>query len=514
MASPNLVSYDLKGVKESFANWISNLSPTETPFTSMTGKEAIKNKYFQWQEDSLNSAVSNAVAEGSEAGVAAQKATSIQHNVTQILRKVCQVSDTANALSSYGRGKEMQYQMEKASKELKRDIEYAFLNNDAIVDGNGNTARKMGGFPALVANVDEESPELNGSIVHISGEVTEENIFAVTEGLYLAGAKPTHIMFHPKFAKFFSSLMEVKGANGNRQRMFDGSVDNKVNVYVSEMVDPLGQRFVLLPNRFMPETAIYFFNPSDWTQMVLRTPGAMQLAKEGSFDKYMIEIELGLRHRNRFASGILDVTTAAPSTITAGTAPADFKVGDADIPVETLFNIPAGKTVADYNFTSGTTANATIVSGKVHAVKAGTSVITATNKTEATDTANLTITVKAAAPTPATDIALAANAAVTGVTVSNTAIAGLEADASNQVVVKVTGTGGTAPITKPVVAATGADAAKLDASIATVTGSGTSASPYIFTVKAAATGVTAADTATFTVTSGTLPVKTVTVTFA
>ena len=32
-----LVSYDLKGKKLSFANWISNMSPSETPFTSMTG---------------------------------------------------------------------------------------------------------------------------------------------------------------------------------------------------------------------------------------------------------------------------------------------------------------------------------------------------------------------------------------------------------------------------------------------------------------------------------------------
>ena len=41
MADTTLVSYDLNGKKLSFANWISNLSPTETPFVSMTGKEAI-----------------------------------------------------------------------------------------------------------------------------------------------------------------------------------------------------------------------------------------------------------------------------------------------------------------------------------------------------------------------------------------------------------------------------------------------------------------------------------------
>lgn len=42
-----MTSYDLNGKKLSFANWISNLSPTDTPFVSMTGKEAIQQTLFQ-----------------------------------------------------------------------------------------------------------------------------------------------------------------------------------------------------------------------------------------------------------------------------------------------------------------------------------------------------------------------------------------------------------------------------------------------------------------------------------
>ena len=48
-----LVSYDLTGKQLSFANWISNLSPTDTPFVSMTGKESIGQTLFQWQTDTL-----------------------------------------------------------------------------------------------------------------------------------------------------------------------------------------------------------------------------------------------------------------------------------------------------------------------------------------------------------------------------------------------------------------------------------------------------------------------------
>ena len=98
-----MVSYDLNGKKLSFANWISNLSPQDTPFVSMTGKEAINQTLFQWQTDSLAAAVEdNAVIEGSQAVSAKRESTTKLSNITQILRKVVKVSDTANVLANYG----------------------------------------------------------------------------------------------------------------------------------------------------------------------------------------------------------------------------------------------------------------------------------------------------------------------------------------------------------------------------------------------------------------------------
>lgn len=35
------------GAKPEFADWISNISPSDTPFVSMTGKESIRNRVFQ-----------------------------------------------------------------------------------------------------------------------------------------------------------------------------------------------------------------------------------------------------------------------------------------------------------------------------------------------------------------------------------------------------------------------------------------------------------------------------------
>lgn len=305
-----MTSYDLKGKKDSFANWISNLSPTDTFFVSTTKKEGVKNTLFQWQTDTLASAdAGNAQKEGETVASGALKATTVHENVTQILRKAVEVSDTADALDNWGRGKELAYQMEKAGKEIKRDLELILLSAQAKDDGAAATARKTACFEKLVATTaDADTGAVVVKTTAAANTILETELFDVTYNLFLAGSDANIIMFHPKHASFFSSLMETGIADG-RIKMID-NMDTKLNRFVGSLVDPLGQEYKLVPNRFMPVGSIYFFNPSDWTQMVLREPSKVQLAKKSSSERYMIEMELGLRHRHPHASGILKIKTA------------------------------------------------------------------------------------------------------------------------------------------------------------------------------------------------------------
>jgi hypothetical protein len=391
------VSYEQNGKKLSFANWISNLSPQEVPFCSMTGKESIQQTLFQWQTDTLAPVAENAVIEGSAAPSEALSSTTVVNNITQILRKVVQVSDTANTLANYGRGKELQYQMEKKGKEIKRDLEFALLNQGAKVDGDAGTARKTAGYPGLVAALgvaDADTGAIVNKDVLVDGTLTEVDLFDITYELYIAGSSANIIMFHPKHATFFSALQERSGAEGNRQRIFENTT--KFAVYVSTVVDPLGQEYKLVPNRWMPEESIYFFNPSDWTQMVLRAPSRTKLAKDGSYEKWMIEMEVGLRHRNPFASGILNVVSGVvPVVLTSFTAELDVSsiaaAGTAQ--ASATLPLPAGAAFGALSYVSGTPANATIDgAGVVTGVLAGTSVITITDDATAV-TSDVTITV-------------------------------------------------------------------------------------------------------------------------
>lgn len=314
MSITKMFSYDLKGEKLSFADWVSNISPVETPFVSMTGKEAISQTTFQWQTDIIPAVkADNAEIEGSVPAFEDPASTKVEKNYTQIFRRSASVSDTANVVSYYGRQKEIGYQMEKAGSEIKRDMEVAFLNQGVGAAVANGTAGKTAGFLGLCGNKDAAAPD-TGAVTYKETQtasiMTEKDLFDLTYNLYLANSKANVIMFHPKHAEFFTGLIEqstVNAAiNGNRMKMF-GAMDEAYNSEVDTIIDPLGQRFALVPNRFMPADYFYFFNPADWTQMVLRAPKKIQLAKQGSSEEWVIEAELGLRHRNPNASGILKI---------------------------------------------------------------------------------------------------------------------------------------------------------------------------------------------------------------
>ena len=309
MATMN--SYDLNGKKLSFANWISNLTPTDTPFVSMTGKEVVKNTVFQWQEDNLGAVDStNAQIEGEKITTKANHTATIERsNTTQILRKLVNVSDSANSTDNYGRTKELAYQMEKAGKELKRDLETILLSSQVKDEGDAGTARKTAGFVSLCATsgaAQVSTGAVTTKETAVSNKITEAELFDMTYNLYLSGSEANIIMFHPERASFFASIAETPNAGSSRTLMFDG-LATKLNRYVSTVVDPLGQEYKLMPNRFMNKDKIFIFNPKDWTQMVLRNPERTKLDKKGSYEQYLIEMEVGLRHRNIHASGVLTI---------------------------------------------------------------------------------------------------------------------------------------------------------------------------------------------------------------
>ena len=156
IATNTFLTFSAIGVREDLKDFIENISPTDCPFSNMSGKAKAENTYFEWQTDALAAPnTSNAQIEGDETSFAAVTATARVGNRTQISNATVIISRTEEAVKKAGRASELAYQIPKKTKELKRDMEAILTQNQTSVTGNSTTARKTGSLEAwLVTNKD------------------------------------------------------------------------------------------------------------------------------------------------------------------------------------------------------------------------------------------------------------------------------------------------------------------------------------------------------------------------
>ena len=104
-------TYDQVGKAEDVSDVITNITPTDTPFTSSIRTEKVNARIFEFQEDSLAAAADNKLVEGGALSAGTQTPTTMMTNTTQILSKVFAVSKTADSIKLYGRAKETALKM-------------------------------------------------------------------------------------------------------------------------------------------------------------------------------------------------------------------------------------------------------------------------------------------------------------------------------------------------------------------------------------------------------------------
>src|SRR6266566_8579672 len=112
------------GNRGDLSDVIHRIDPTDTPGMSLTERETATAVNHEWQTQALASAsTSNAQLEGDDAAADAPTLTVRLGNFCQISRKARSVSGTQRAVQHAGRDDELDYQMNLAGLELKRDME-------------------------------------------------------------------------------------------------------------------------------------------------------------------------------------------------------------------------------------------------------------------------------------------------------------------------------------------------------------------------------------------------------
>ena len=274
---------------------ITDISPTDTPLYSTIRSEKVSARVFEWQEDSLAAAANNAQVEGADPTMATLTATTLRTNNTQIMTKAFQVSATADAIKTYGRAKETAYQLGKALKEIKRDVERAYVGVDnAAVTGSASVAREMASATKMIASGNSIDAGANAT-----DALTEAKLLDAHEACYNAGGDPSIFMIKPADSEIVAGFT---GSSG-RTRNFNDDTRTLTNV-VDVLVNPYGTLKVVL-NRHQLTTHAFLLDPTMWRTCVLRPFSRTLLSKTGDSDKHFVVGELGLKHMNQSASAMI-----------------------------------------------------------------------------------------------------------------------------------------------------------------------------------------------------------------
>jgi hypothetical protein len=291
--------YEAIGLKEDISDVITNISPTKTPFQSGCGTEKVTQKLFQWQEDSLRAAATNAQTEGFDGVDVTATPTVMRSNVTQILAETVKVSGSLDASSSYGRARETAYQLAKSAAQVKRDLENAMVGVDTSLtagDNSGPVARKFASYSRLLT--------VANNVVYpgVGFTISEDNLLTALQNCYTNGADPNVVSVTPtnsltvaNFAKASGRMRTINDSQGSAQK-----VVNAVDIYVS----PFGEVKVIL-NRFQKSTWTLVYDNSMWVKAVFRNWFREVLAKTGDATKSMIVGEFSLKHKNFLASSLI-----------------------------------------------------------------------------------------------------------------------------------------------------------------------------------------------------------------
>ena len=288
-------TYDQVGLAEDVSDVITDISPTDTPMVTLIRPQKVSARVYEYQTDTLASAADNKAVEGADASMATLTATTMITGNTQILTKAFQVSATADAIKTYGRAKETAYQLGKALKEIKRDLEFAYVGQDnAKVTGSSSTAREMDSATQLIASGTTVDAGSNAT-----DALTEAKLLDAHQATYNAGGDPSILMIKPADSEIVAGFTATAGRN----RTFNDETKTLTAV-VDIMVNPYGTLKVVL-NRHQLSTHAFLLDPTMWRSAVLRPFSRTLLAKNGDSDRHFVVGEYGLMHLNQSASAMI-----------------------------------------------------------------------------------------------------------------------------------------------------------------------------------------------------------------
>ncbi len=323
-----MTRYDQTGVRENLSNRIYNVAPMDTPMMTALGRgKKVTNTKAEWQTDTIRDAAVNKKLDGNDASYVTRTATVRPCNYTQIFGEALIVTGTAQAVDTAGRRQELLYQIQKATKALKRDVELAICGNYASDDGSRATARGLGGFESwLRTNTGRGTGGSDGGYTTSTSQTvaatdaTSTNLRTLTEARLKTeirscwdnsegGACPLVMVgsFNKTQASGFDGIASPSqqypmGPKSSKALAIIGAAD----IYVSDF-----GKHRIVANRFSRSRSALLVNPEYASVRYLRPWKVEKLAKTGDAEKRYLLAELTLEMSAEKTMGVVaDLTTS------------------------------------------------------------------------------------------------------------------------------------------------------------------------------------------------------------
>jgi hypothetical protein len=319
------------GNREDVLDIITNISPMDTLFLSGFEKVPASNIIHEFLVDILvgfgdvdvGNADVQAVPEGSDADFTTLTPRKRLCNITHIIRRTFDVSDTQRDINTIGIRDEYVYQLRKAAMELARFIEFALVHSIRqfqVAQGNNPPAsggvlpRKMDGFYAFASAADPTcattlglSSDEMGTVTEVAGSspancVDECTLNEHLQAMWEKGAMTDTLWCNAVQKRSISNLtlnpntIQRHNINAN-----DRTWINTIDRYQSDF----GTQDVFL-HRYQANARIATAEANKLRIAVLRPVLPVELAKLGSSTKGMIEWEGTLEVLAPNAIGFID----------------------------------------------------------------------------------------------------------------------------------------------------------------------------------------------------------------
>jgi len=304
-----IITHSGVALREELSNVITNIDPTETPFISNIGKGKCSSYKTEWLTDTLASAALNQQSEAATASADAIGAGARLYNYITIFAKWFDISDVLEAADTAGNLGRISYQTAKKLKEIARDMEYTFINEET---GSASDAYKSYGLKKWLGtatpvtgsdatNWYDFTPEATTNLL------TEEIFTARQQAIWNQGGKCDMVLATAAQKKKISAF---NGANRLTVNM-DSSNKKVVNV-VDFVENDFGVTRVYLERHILVSNTYYdymFFLQKDlWSVLTMIPVKVEKLARTGLSQQVQISttatLKCGTEKGNAMISGL------------------------------------------------------------------------------------------------------------------------------------------------------------------------------------------------------------------